>query len=41
MANVVDNAQVFEAGMPSVEHCKKLRIGIVAAEWNDNVIAPL
>lgn len=41
MANVVDNAQVFEAGMPSVDHCQKLSIGIVAAEWNDNVIAPL
>ena len=41
MASVVDNAQVFMMGMPSVEHCSKLRIGIVAAEWNDNVIAPL
>ncbi|MBQ5749971.1 MAG: 6,7-dimethyl-8-ribityllumazine synthase [Bacteroidaceae bacterium] len=29
------------AGMPSAEHCKKLRVGIVAAEWNDNIISPL
>ena len=41
MANVSDNVQVFMAGMPSAEHCKKLRVGIVAAEWNDNVISPL
>ena len=41
MANVNDNVQVFMAGMPSTEHCKKLRVGIVAAEWNDNVITPL
>lgn len=41
MANVSDNVQVFMAGMPSAEHCKKLRIGIVAAEWNDNIISPL
>ena len=41
MANVSDNVQVFMAGMPSAEHCKKLRVGIVAAEWNDNIISPL
>ncbi len=41
MANVSDNMQVFTAGMPSVEHCKKLKVGIVAAEWNDNIISPL
>lgn len=41
MANVSDNIQVFMAGMPSAEHCKKLRVGIVAAEWNDNIISPL
>ena len=41
MANVSDNVQVFMAGMPSAEHCKKLRLGIVAAEWNDNIISPL
>ena len=41
MANVSDNAQVFLAGMPSAEHCKKLTVGIVAAEWNDNIISPL
>lgn len=41
MANANDNTQVFTAGMPSAEHCKKLRIGIVAAEWNDNIISPL
>lgn len=41
MANVADNAQVFMQGMPSTEHCSKLKVGIVAAEWNDNVIAPL
>ena len=41
MANVNDNIQVFTAGMPSAEHCKKLRVGIIAAEWNDNIITPL
>ena len=41
MANVSDNAQVFMAGMPSAEHCKNLKVGIVAAEWNDNIISPL
>ena len=41
MANVNDNMQVFTAGMPSVEHCKNLKVGIVAAEWNDNIISPL
>lgn len=41
MANVNDNAQVFAAGMPSLNHCEKLTIGIVAAEWNDNIIEPL
>ena len=41
MANVNDNLQVFTEGMPSKEHCSKLTIGIVAAEWNDNVIEPL
>ncbi len=29
------------AGMPDKEHCAKLKIGIVAAEWNDNIITPL
>lgn len=41
MANVADNTRVFMSGMPSAEHCSQLKIGIVAAEWNDNVIAPL
>lgn len=41
MANVADNTHVFAQGMPSIEHCSKLRVGIVAAEWNDNIIAPL
>lgn len=41
MAVVAENTQVFMMGMPSMEHCGKLKIGIVAAEWNDNVIAPL
>ena len=41
MANVSDNAQVFMADMPSAEHCKNLKVGIVAAEWNDNIISPL
>lgn len=41
MANVNDNVQVFTKGMPSKEHCSKLTIGIVAAEWNDNIIEPL
>lgn len=41
MANVADNTLVFSQGMPSTEHCSRLRIGIVAAEWNDNVISPL
>ena len=41
MANVADNTHVFAQGMPSMEHCSKLRVGIVAAEWNDNIIAPL
>lgn len=41
MANVNDNTQVFTMGMPSKDHCGKLTIGIVAAEWNDNVIEPL
>ncbi len=41
MANVNDNAQVFTTRMPSMEHCAHLRVGIVAAEWNSNVIEPL
>lgn len=41
MANVADNTSVFINGMPSAEFCANLKIGIVAAEWNDNVITPL
>lgn len=41
MANVNENNQVFTSGMPSLEHCAHLRVGIVAAEWNDNIIRPL
>lgn len=41
MANVTDNKQVFTAGMPDETFCSKLKIAIVAAEWNDNVISPL
>lgn len=41
MANVADNTQVFMLGMPSIEHCSQLKVAIVAAEWNDNVISPL
>ena len=41
MANVADNTQVFIEGIPSPEKCSRLKIGIVAAEWNDNIITPL
>lgn len=41
MAQVADNTQVFTEGVPTQEECSRLKIGIVAAEWNDNVIAPL
>lgn len=41
MANVKDNMQVFMSNLPSHENCATLRIGIVAAEWHDNVISPL
>ncbi len=41
MAKVADNTQVFAEGIPAKEECSRLKIGIVAAEWNDNVIAPL
>lgn len=41
MANVSDNKAVFMQGVPSPEECKHMKIGIVAAEWNDNVITPL
>lgn len=41
MASVTENVQVFMSGLPSHENCASLRIGIVAAEWNDNVITPL
>lgn len=41
MATVADNRQVFTEGVPSPEECALLKIGIVAAEWNDNIITPL
>ena len=41
MANVLDNNAVFTQGVPSPAECKGKKIGIVAAEWNDNVITPL
>ncbi len=41
MANVADNNLVFTENMPAPEVCRKLRIGIVAAEWNNNIIEPL